>query len=75
MVEPLPTTESHRRSGPVDFSPDGTGLARVATPVFGNWSNEIMPNTFNQLVTDEQRSAINAAKRKNLLALTLAHEP
>jgi len=33
-----------------------------------------MSNTFNQLVTDEQRSAINAAKRKNLMARTLAQE-
>jgi hypothetical protein len=34
-----------------------------------------MTNSFKQLMTDAQRSAINAAKRKNLMARTLAHEP
>jgi hypothetical protein len=34
-----------------------------------------MSNTVNQLLTDEQRSTIEAAKRKNRMARILAHEP
>ncbi len=34
-----------------------------------------MSNTVSQLLTDEQRSAIEAAKRKNRMARILAHEP
>lgn len=34
-----------------------------------------MSNTLNKLLTDEQRSAISAAKRKNRMARILAHEP